>query len=255
MLGKLLKYEIPALGRKLIPLYIAWAATAVLLGLMVGPIEGKSDFLEVISVLLYVAVATAVFVMAIIMIVQRYNNNLLGDGGYFAHSLPVTASQHIASKTISALIWVVLSMITMIITAFIIAAFSGSLKDILSFDWLYIFRDLDGDAWLIVLEFIILTILSSCKSILAIYAAITIGHQARQRTTLASIGAYIALMVFESTAGNIVIRLIPGMRLDLIDTRTGLQLTMLGGIIMVTVLGGLYFYICKDLMEKRLNLS
>ena len=29
MLGKLLKYEIPAMGRKLLPLYAAWAVTAV----------------------------------------------------------------------------------------------------------------------------------------------------------------------------------------------------------------------------------
>ena len=33
MLGKLLKYEIPAMGRKLLPLYVAWAATALFLGL------------------------------------------------------------------------------------------------------------------------------------------------------------------------------------------------------------------------------
>ena len=106
MLGKLLKYEIPALGRKLVPLYIAWAAAAVFLGLMIGPLQEKSEFMIVISALLYTGVATAIFVMAIVLIIQRYKNSLLGEEAYFNMVLPVSTSQHIANKLISALIWV-----------------------------------------------------------------------------------------------------------------------------------------------------
>jgi hypothetical protein len=92
MLGKLLKYEIPALGRKLVPLYIGWAVTAALLGLAVGPASSKSDFMVVISAMLYSAVAAAVLVMAVVMIIQRYSKSLLGDEAYFYQVLPVTAS-------------------------------------------------------------------------------------------------------------------------------------------------------------------
>ena len=79
MLGKLLKYEIPAMGRRLLPLYVAWAATALLLGLTTQSAESKTEYMVVISALLYTAVATAIFVMTIVLIVQRYNNSLLGD--------------------------------------------------------------------------------------------------------------------------------------------------------------------------------
>ena len=63
MLGKLLKYEIPAMGRKLLPLYAAWTATALLLGLTTQSAESKNEFMVVISALLYTAIATAIFVM------------------------------------------------------------------------------------------------------------------------------------------------------------------------------------------------
>ena len=63
MLGKLLKYEIPAMGRKLLPLYAAWAVTALLLGLTAQSAESKSEFMVVISALLYTAIATTIFVV------------------------------------------------------------------------------------------------------------------------------------------------------------------------------------------------
>ena len=116
MLGKLLKYEIPAMGRKLFPLYAAWAATALLLGLATQAAETKSEFMVVISALLYTAVATAIFVMTIILIVQRYNNSLLGDEAYFNHVLPVSVSAHIGNKAISAMIWIFVTILVAILT-------------------------------------------------------------------------------------------------------------------------------------------
>ena len=62
MLGKLIKYEIPALGRKLVPLYIAWAATAVLLGVAVGNVESKSEFIMVLSGLICVLLVGCIVV-------------------------------------------------------------------------------------------------------------------------------------------------------------------------------------------------
>ena len=88
MLGKLLKYEIPALGRKLMPLYAGWCATAVLLGLAVGPVSSKSEFMVVVAGLMYTAAATAVLVMAVVMIIQRYCSSDSGAGYGGRHDHP-----------------------------------------------------------------------------------------------------------------------------------------------------------------------
>lgn len=257
MLGKLLKYEIPALGRKLAPLYIGWAVTAAFLGIMIGPADSKTEFGVVISGLLYSAASTAVVVMAVITIVQRYSRSLLGDEGYFNHALPVTASEHIASKTISALVWVLLSGVALILTGIIIAVFSGSVKDILSADWLGVFKffgTIRAKEWLVLFELLILFALSTTKSVLAIYTALTIGHQAKTRTGLASIGAYFAVLIFESTVGRVCMGIFPGI-MNEFDLLENFQAPFLVASLVTIAIGAVYFFVCKYLMENRLNLA
>ena len=258
MLGKLLKYEIPALGRKLLPLYAGWAATAVLLGLMIGPLEDRFSFMTVLSAMLYSGVATAVFVMAVVMIVQRYKNSLLGEEGYFSHVLPVTANTHIASKTISALIWVLLSGVVLVITGIIIAVVSGNFFNPLTVDWKEVgsvFQEVSFLKWLLlVLEVIIAFVLSITKSILAIYAALTIGHQVSKRTGLASICAYIGALVFEMLIGGLIVKIFPEW-LTAPDTLMDNAILFLFAIVVSLIIGGIYFFICSYLLEKRLNLE
>lgn len=254
MLSKLLKYEIPALGRKLLPLYIGWAATAALLGLAVGPAQSKTEFGIVLSALLYTAALTAVVVMAVITIVQRYNKSLLGDEGYFSHVLPVTASEHIASKSIAALVWVLISGVALLVTGIIIVIFSGYIKDI---SWSEFFGDLAKigiNGWLTMLEYLLLFVLSITKSVLAVYAALTIGHQAKTRTTLASIGAYFGVLVFESIIGRVYIAASPESAI-MCYSFGNCHIPFLGLSLITIAIGAVYFLICKYLMEKRLNLA
>ena len=256
MLGKLLKYEIPALGRRLLPLFIGWCATAVLLGLAVGPVFSESEFMIVITGLLYSAMATAVLVMSVILIIQRYSNSLLGDEAYFNQVLPVTASEHIAGKGISALIWVLLSGVAMLVTGLLIAVFSGAIFGV-DIPWAEIFRQIvrtTAGEWLSLIEFIILLAFSITKSILAVYAAITIGHQAQKHTTMASIGAYIGPLVFETTVGRIIIGIFPNVFRN-IDSLLELNGVFGGGLLVTAFLGAIYFFICKYFMENKLNLN
>ena len=231
MLGKLLKYEIPALGRRLLPLFAGWAATAVLMGLAVGPLSTESGFMVFLSGLLYFAMATAVMVMTVILIIQRYSNSLLGDEAYFNMVLPVTSTEHIASKGISALIWVLLSGVAMLVTGLLIALFSGVLfgADI---PWADFFREIAN---------------ATAGEWLAI-------HQVQKHTTLASIGAYIGALFFESVIGRILVGIFPNMVHNIDSVR---EVNGVFGIAILTsiLLGAVYFFICKYLMENRLNLN
>jgi hypothetical protein len=255
MLSKLLKYEIPALGRKLGPLYIALAATAILLGLSLRFEKMNADLLTILSALLYVGVCVAIFVMTIILVIQRYHNSLLGDEAYFNLVLPVTASEHIMNKAISAVIWTTVATIAAIISALLIGISAGALDKISWADlkeaWNQLMIVMNGKNIVIIIEVILGGILSSVKSILAIYAAITMGHQIEQKPVLASIGAYILLMMFETTVGRFF---------AIIDFTNGSwfansQKFALLGFIIVMLLCALYFFICKYLMEKKLNLN
>ncbi len=258
MLGKLLKYEIPAMGRKLLPLYVAWAATALFLGLTTQAAESKNEFMVVISALLYTAIATAIFVMTIIMIVQRYNNSLLGDEAYFNHVLPVTVSEHIGNKAISATLWVFVTILVAVFTGLLIGIgaviVSGEFISLRELIQSFYQIDLPKHFGLYVIEVLLLTITGTVKTIMQIYAAITIGHQVPNRTTLASIGAYILILIFESSVGRALMPLVFNLEYGA-DGFVNFNRVFIPGFILAVIFSVIYFFICKYLMENKLNLA
>ena len=261
MLGKLLKYEIPAVGRRLGPLYIAWAAASVLLGLSLRTVNSKTELFMILSSVIYIGVTVAVFVMALIMIFQRYNNSLLGDEAYFNLVLPVTVTEHIANKTISAMLWMAVSGVASLVSILLIGLFGAGLKELLSFEWIQslaeLLRHITWQSVVVFFEILIGGLLSIVKSVLAIYSAITIGHQAKQHTVLLGIAAYIGLSSFESIVARIM--MIPIMHFPdgLFGGNWFIRTQMIGLILLVTVLilSAVYFFICKYFMEKKLDLN
>ena len=216
MLGKLLKYEIPAMGRKLV---------------------------------------------TIILIVQRYSNSLLGDEAYFNHVLPVSVAEHIGNKAISATIWVFVTILVAILTGLLIAigaVIVGGIEGLDIRDFFYELFHMDLDLpkhfGLYVIEVLILTVTGIVKTIMQIYAAITIGHQVQNRTTLASIGAYILIMIFESSVGRALLPLFINLEYAP-DGFVNFNRVFIPGFILAVIFSAIYFFICKYLMENRLNLA
>ena len=258
MLGKLLKYEIPAMGRKLLPLYVAWAATALLLGLTTQSADSKNEFMVVISALLYTAIATTILVMTIILIVQRFSNSLLGDEAYFNHVLPVSVAEHIGNKAISATLWIFVTILVAMLTGILIGIgaliVSGEFISLRELIRGFYEIELPKHFGLYVIEVLLLGITGIVKTIMQIYAAITIGHQVPNRTTLASIGAYILIMIFESSVGRIMLPLFINLEYSA-DGFVNFNRVFIPGFIMAVIFSVIYFFICKYLMEKRLNLA
>ena len=264
MLAKLLKYELPAMGRKLLPLYAAWAVTAVVLGIATQTSASKSDLRAILSILLYVGVTVAIMVLSVVMIIQRYSTSLLGEEGYFSHVLPVSVSAHIGNKLISAVIWVTVTMLVALLTGLLILLGIGITTGFEGYDMSYI--EVPKRFWLYAFEFILIMIVGIVKMVMQIYAAITIGHQAQNHTTLASIGAYIAVLMFEGAVGRISAGVIPVFRQILSQGEYQADLYGPDGILMFNkvfipamlmslAFSAVYFFICKYLMEKRLNLA
>ena len=107
---------------------------------------------------------------------------------------------------------------------------------------------------LYIVEVLIMVIASAVKTIMQIYAAITIGHQAQNRTTLASIGAYILILVFESIVGRMFIPLFAKIGFSE-DEFLNFTMIFIVGVIAAAAFSAVYFFVCKYLMEKRLNLN
>ncbi len=259
MLSKILKYEIPALGRKLGPLYIACMVTSVMFGLAISSFDsGKSEAFTIIPGMLYGFAITAAIVMMIFTIIQRFQNNLFGDGAYFSHALPVGAGQHIAGKLIGGLIWVLLGVIAFLITGLIIAAFDTGAANVIN-TLVDIVKDMisvmDWRSFIIGLEVILMVVGSAAKSILMIYAAITIGQLARKHTTLAALGSYIGVVILETLFGKYVLAT-PFVRLySTFGSFSDVNAAFLATIAVIATSSAVYFVITERLMSKHLNLA
>lgn len=117
MLGKLIKYEYKATARTFIPIYIALLLVAVINRVLR---IGNIDVAWGISMIVLVGLFIALGVLTIIVIVQRFNKNLLGDEGYLMFTLPVKSEQLVASKLIISIVWTIISSIVAFVTFLIL---------------------------------------------------------------------------------------------------------------------------------------
>ncbi|MHC1748518.1 MAG: hypothetical protein AB9856_09080 [Cellulosilyticaceae bacterium] len=131
MLGKLLKYELKATGRTFLPLYGAILVIAAInrVTLLGDGLSFLDNFRNIMMLVLF-SLFVALGVMTLVVLIQRFNKNLLGDEGYLMFTLPVKAHSLISSKLIVTLIWSIGSGIVAILTFLILVPDSQFWADI-----------------------------------------------------------------------------------------------------------------------------
>lgn len=148
MLAKLLKYEMKASARTLVPLYIGTLIVALVCSVQMALFiaDNRSGFAMTIGVfqvnntltgilfLLFFGLCVAITVLTIMTVIQRFNHSLIGDEGYLMFTLPVTHTQLLSSKFIGALIWSVIGSFVMFLSLMIISA-SGVMLGADAINW------------------------------------------------------------------------------------------------------------------------
>lgn len=196
MLAKLIKYEIKGTARLFVPLYITLLLFA-LFNRIINPFEllesAEGFSLQVLfgflSVVAYFILIVGTLVMTLVIMVQRFYKNLLGDEGYLMFTLPVEAWKHIISKLLVAMLWTVLSFATALCSVMILIKVDnlfGEIQKVIDQ-----FIELFGKRTLVVMP--LYAIIALASSILMVYAAISLGHMFSRHKLLASFGMYFAL--------------------------------------------------------------
>ena len=134
MLGKLLKYEIKAMGRIMLPIYLVLIALSAVFALTMRLTIGKTavGFLEkfaIVTLVLFVAAIIAACVMMLILVIQRFYKHLLGTEGYLMFSLPVSTGQLILSKLLTAVLWIVIGLIAGVLAGFAMVGILSSVPE------------------------------------------------------------------------------------------------------------------------------
>ncbi|KNZ43506.1 hypothetical protein [Acetobacterium bakii] len=273
MLGKLLKYEIKATGRTFLPLYLALIVltiiTKVLLfvaipdAVMVSESGSNFDLPLVISLSLYGTIIVALFVLTLIVIIQRFYKNLLTDEGYLMFTMPVQTWKLILSKLLTAILWTIVCGFAVAISIFILALGNFSMMELSQeIGKMYSeFQNQFGMSLNIIIgEGIMLMIVDIISSILMIYVAIAIGQLFNQHRILASFGAYIGITVILQIVMSLLTLLFPVFGMDYLMSSEMNEIAVMQIFInSVTVFNiiciAAFYFITNYILKNRLNLE
>lgn len=272
MFGKLLKYDFRSMLKQFAFIWPAALALAVVNHFTINSfIASANDMRQTaagIAMLVYVAILIAMFVIAVIFVLQRFYKGLLGDEGYLMHTLPVRPWQLIASKLLCACVTTFISIIVAILS--ILMIFPWDLKD---------FQELFQGLWyvfthwsmqtvhvvVVLLEVCLLAVASYAMAYLQLYLAMSIGHLFNKNRIAWSVVAFIVLNSIVNTLAGILlsgwfdifrrfidsIRIVDGFQSTMWAVHAALWIIMAGELVQAAA----YFIGTEYILRKKLNLE
>lgn len=225
MLGKLIKHDFESLSKVLFPTQIAVVGATIIatVGFAFNLRSGYSQaeafgFMNLIrlitgflSVMMLLAIIAASVLVAF-MIFQRFYKNLMCDEGYLTFTLPVSTSEILWSKLITATLWTIISSVVIIVCVNIFILFGTADSGFLNLEAYRQFgkalqavnETIGARVIWPILEFALLMLVSTVNKILQVYLAIIIGGVVSQKhKILASIGFYFVISIGVSILASV----------------------------------------------------
>ncbi len=198
MVKKLLKHEAVYYARTLLIMEAVLFVLALFTRLLL--------FFEFDSIVYYILqgssyamfglAAFACLMMTFVIGIVRFYKNLFSNEGYLTFTLPVSTNQHLFAKLFSAVVYSVITFISVIV-AFLITISGDILNEVVKaavFLLKNLFAELPKGSTihivLYVIEFIAIMLLSLISSFLLYYCFIAIGQTAKKNRILLSVGCY-----------------------------------------------------------------
>ena len=208
MVKKLFKHEFISYARIMGIVYLILFTVAAA-GRIIQFFESDSTAYSIvftITCITYVISAFAAMVFAFVLGIVRFYKNLFTAEGYLTLTLPVTPTQHILVKAVTAVSMQLISYLMIGLSFCIITA-----GDMLSEIWkagiyllqkLYEYTGIQG--FVIGGEFAILFIMGLFSGMMLYYTFISIGQLARKNRILAAVGAYFAFYILSQIVSTVL---------------------------------------------------
>ena len=284
MLGKLMKYDLRSGIRTFSLIWIGLALLGAINGLTIrfvldGNVQSElvSFIFGVLPMILLVALYVAMGIFVLVFIIDRFYKGLLGNEGYLMFTLPVTSAAHIASKTLTSMIFTLASAIVALLSGGLLLAVLAppSFGDIAqAFQEMGRYLRVNplpaGTGWVIA-EFVVYSLIGMATTILQIYTAISVGHLAKKNrgwfALLAYVGISIAVSILTRVCMSIFFpsgsfsEMLLGWQVT-VDSAgwhvqgVGMMASALGIYIGLALLEGTgFFFAARAILDKRLNLE
>ena len=259
MLNKLLKYEFKSTGRTFLPIYGALLITSFLTRLFVFNKDFSNSFFlslfQVVLSSLFGFLLMAVFILTLVVSLQRFYKNLLGEEGYLSMTLPVRPWQHILCKSLTSLVWYIFSSIAAILAFVILAYEKGMLGDFFKAIVTLIRRgSLNAQILTACGEFFLFAALGILAFTMMLYASMALGQLSANKRLLTSFGAFLALnflvQILMGVLGNLAVRWVFPM-----PSRWALNVALLLSIVVELFFLAGFFAITNYILSRKLNLE
>ena len=269
MFGKLLKYDFRSMLKQFAFIWPAALVLAAVNRYTVSGLESTSATGETVAgvaMLVFVAIMIAMFVIAVIFVVQRFFKGLLGDEGYLMHTLPVRPWQLILSKLVCAVVLTVVSIAVAIVSILVIVSPVVELSDFfrgVRWFWDSITSSSHAvNAVLALIEFFLLFLVGMAQSYLMLYLAMAVGHLFNKNRVAMSVVAYIGIQVIVSTIFSTIARVFSEPLSSALERffwgpagwgyfHQSLWFT----IIATGAVGAVYFFLTEYILRNKLNLE
>ncbi len=268
MLGKLMKYELRATSRTMLPLLLLTLLLSVFARVSTGIVQsGHTKFMQILNALIIFAfilalIGTAVF--SVVLMVVRFHKNLMTDEGYLMFALPVSVHQLLWSKLLVSMLWFVavflVDGLAVLLTIFEAGMFSGFPEFIRNvFDSLNRYYTVNG--LLYMLELFGVLLVSMVTACLMFYAPIAIGNSFATHKTLLSVVFYFVIQTVLQIvslfgiagAANVVTPLLSPAILD--NSVKMAHLVFTSALAYSLVVGAVLYVLTWFMLRKRLNLQ
>ena len=275
MLRKLMKHEFRATGRMMLPMFLLVLVTAVGANLSTRRLlETDNGALNTLGILLLIAFTlaiTGVCVMPVVLMIDRFQKNLLRDEGYVMLTLPVSVHQHVWSKLLVSMLWFVatavvvfLAFVTLVYEVGLVQQFFAGLGELLRQVRIGNYYLELGSVVGVGVETLILLAVSCAGGCLQIYAAMAIGHSFANRKVLWSVAVFFGSQFALQLLGGLFVTFMDATGLDAALTRLLPQIgspvgaTMLGLFVLIVcgvLFAAFFYFLTTYFLKKRVNLE
>ena len=230
------------------------------------------EIISTFTLITYVVSVIAAFGFSFVMGIVRFYRNLFTGEGYLSFTLPVTPSQHIIVKAVTAACVELVTLVMVLISLCIVAAGEAltSFWNELTLAFDIILKDVGGGHLIAMgAEYLMILLLALCSGLLFYYLCISIGQLAKKNRILAAVGAYFGFYILSqifSTA--LVISFSISVASGMFDAFGRWLIEQLmnhpyavihGGLLIFIALEALFiwleFFVIKKIITKKLNLE
>lgn len=271
MVRKLIKHEMNAFARSMLPMEIILLGMAVLTR-FVQLFETESSAYNTVrtsSIVMFVIAIVVCLVMTVIVSIRRFYVNLFSSEGYLTLTLPVTAEQHIFVKLLISVMSLIITVLTVTVSCCIATMGDVLIEVLKAIDYLFeeYYNLLGGHMIGYIFEGIILALAIFISQYLLFYACISIGQTARKNRVLAAFGVYFAYYIFTQILGTVFIIIVssePNWLIELFNRLSSfseqypfafVHIIFIGLTVFYVVLSVVYFLVSRYIIKNRLNLE